>query len=63
MDRLFKALRDVKYTDESKEIFEIEYLQIQETINSLLKEPGKPTPKPLESTSLKSEDVIKLINF
>lgn len=63
MDRLFKALRDVKYTDESKEVFEIEYLQIQETINSLLKEPGQPTPEPLKDTPIKSEDVIKLINF
>jgi len=44
-DRLMKALRDTKYNDDSKERFEIEYKQIQEIINSLLKEEsGDPTP-------------------
>ena len=61
MDRLFKALRDVKYTDESKEVFEIEYLQIQETINSLLKEPEQSTLKPEQSTSIKSDDIINIL--
>ncbi len=61
MDRLFGAMKDTKYSDESKEIFEIEYKQIQEIINSLLKEPLQDTPEPEESTSINGEKLINIL--
>ena len=63
MDKLFKALRDVKYTDESKEQFEIEYKQIQEVINSLLNESTQVTQEEEPNNTEKYYNILKQIKI
>jgi hypothetical protein len=67
MDKLTKALRKGKYTDETAEEFEIELKQIQTIYNELIKgtEPGDdPTHRKPEQSTLSDEEVINLIkNF
>lgn len=60
MDKLIKALKS-DYSEESKEQFEIEYKQIQEHINMLLKEPSEDTHQSEESTE-KSEELLNIFN-
>jgi len=64
-EKLIRALRDVKYSDESKEQFEIEYRQIHELIKSLLNEPSQDTQKetqPIEEME-KAISIFSKINL
>jgi HK97 family phage prohead protease len=67
MDKLTKALRKGKYTDETAEQFEIELKQIQTIYNEIIKgkEPEESTHrKPGDEPTLTDEEVINLIkNF
>jgi HK97 family phage prohead protease len=63
MDKLTKALRNGKYTDESSEAFEVELKQIQTIYNELIKgnEPGEPTRRePGDDPTLSDQDVIEI---
>ena len=63
MDKLTRALRNGKYTDESFEQFEIELKQIQTIYNELIKgnEPPKGTHREPGEPTLSDEDVLSLI--
>ena len=61
MQKLVKALRNGKYTDETCEQFEIELKQIQGIYNELIAEPAQSTPQePSEDTQI--NDIKEIFN-
>ena len=63
MDKLTKALRNGKYTDESAEQFEIELKQIQTIYNELIEAgAAKSTPGEPDETTLSDDEVVRIIN-
>jgi HK97 family phage prohead protease len=63
MDKLTKALRQGKYTDETCEQFEIELKQIQTIYNELIeKQPGETTVEPSTDT-LTDEQIREIFKF
>ena len=64
MDKLTKALKNGKYTDESCEQFEIELKQIQTIYNELIvKEPSDDTPDEPPTGTLTDEQVREIFKF
>ena len=62
MDKLIKALKS-DYSEESKEQFEIEYKQIQEIINSLLKtESGDSAQEQSGDSAVDGEKLLNIFN-
>ena len=66
MDKLTKALRNGKYSDETAEQFEIELKQIQTIYNEIIKgnEPGGDDPthrKPGDNPTLSDEEIINTL--
>jgi len=63
MDKLTKALRNGKYTDESAEQFEIELKQIQTIYNELIEAgAAKSTPDEPDDPTLSDDEVVRIIN-